>query len=253
MPIEVHSEGPIAFVAIAGADAGNALTVAMCLDLDRRLRALDADASVRAIVLIGADDGDFSAGMDPRATVAMLEDMRDLVGVARHYVYPLAQRPPSPWAAWRTLLARRTVKPVVAAVRGRCHGLALMILGLHSDVRVAGESARFGFPDIHQGLGSGQAIASGLSSQIPTAAVHWLVQTGQPLDARQALRYGLVNEVVADADVSDRARAVAERIARRAPLALRAEKLAAIHLERADYDDAVVLGSALATLARLGG
>jgi enoyl-CoA hydratase/carnithine racemase len=75
------------------------------------------------------------------------------------------------------------------------------------------------------------------------------VQTGLLLDAREAHRYFLVNEVVPDEQLDAHARAVAARIAGRPTGALRAEKLAAIHLECADYEDATVLGAALATMA----
>lgn len=253
MPIQVEHEAGIATVSISGADARNAMTAAMCVELHRALIGCDADASIRVIILRGGGNGAFSAGLDAAAVCAMLEELQTLKGVARHYVYPAAQQPLSPWIAWRTLLARRTEKPVVAAVRGECLGLGLVVLGLHSDVRVAAESARFGFPDIYEGSGSAQALASRLTRQIPLAAVHWLVQTGLLLDAQEAYRYFLVNEVVADAELDARARELAGRIAVRPAAALRAEKQAAIHLECADYEDAVALGSALAAAAADGG
>ena len=126
MPILTSVASGIATISIAGRDAGNALTPEMCVELHRTLIACDTDASVRVIILRGDGSGAFSVGMDAAATAAMLEDLRTLKGVARHYVYPSAQQPLSPWIAWRTLLARRTVKPVVAAVRGDCLGLGLV-------------------------------------------------------------------------------------------------------------------------------
>lgn len=253
MSIELAVNAGVATISIAGADATNAITPAMALELHRTLLAFDADPSARVAILRGAGTGSFSAGMDVAAMSAMLDDMRTLKGVSRHYVYPAAQQPLSPWVVWRSLLARRTVKPVVAAVRGDCLGLGLMILGLHTDVRIAAQSARFGFPDIHAGAGSGQAVLSRLTSQIPLTAVHWLVQTGLAMDAHEARRCFLVNEVVSDAQLEARAVEVATRIGRRPAHALRAEKLAAIHLERAEYADAVALGSALATAAAADG
>ncbi len=249
MPITVEADAGVATVSIAGRDRANTLTPELCVELHEALVAGDADARVRVIILRGANGGAFSAGMDAAALSALLDDLQTLKGVSRHYVYPAAQRPLSPWVAWRSLFARRTVKPVVAAVRGECLGFGLVLLGLHTDLRIAAESARFGFPDIHEGSGSAQALVSRLTRQIPLAAVHWLVQTGLPLDAHAAHRYFLVNEVVSDAQLDARARAVALRIAARPAAALRAEKLAAIHLETAGYADAVVLGAALAATA----
>lgn len=249
MPIEVEAASGIVTLSIGGADRSNTFTPECCIELHRALLAFDGDRTARVAILRGARGGSFSAGMDAAAMSSLLADLQTLKGVARHYVYPAAQRPLSPWVAWHTLLGRRTVKPVVAAVRGDCLGLGLTVLGLHTDVRIAAESARFGFPDIHEGSGSAQAVVSRLTSQIPLATVHWLVQTGLLLDARAAHRCFLVNEVVPDAGLDARAREIAAGIARRPAAALRAEKLAAIHLERAGYDDAVAIGAELAALA----
>jgi len=253
MPITVEADAGVATISIAGRDAANTLTPELCVELHEALVASDADPGIRAVILRGADGGAFCAGMDAAAMAALLDDLQTLKGVSRHYVYPAGQHPPSPWVVWRSLFARRTVKPVVAAVRGECLGFGLVLLGLHTDLRIAAESAHFGFPDIHEGSGSAQALVSRLTRQIPLATVHWLVQTGLLLDARAAHRCFLVNEVVSDARLDARARAVALRIAARPAAALRAEKLAAIHLETAGYADAVALGTALAEAANGAG
>lgn len=252
MPVIREAAAGVATLSIAGADAGNAFTPELCVELHEALTACDGDASIRAVILRGAGRGSFSVGWDAAASAALLEDLRTLKGVARHYVYPGTQQPRSPWVAWRTLLARRTVKPVVAAVRGDCLGLGLVLLGLQTDLRIAAENARFGFPDIYEGLGSAEALVSRLTRQIPVAAVHWLVQTGWLFDAREAHRHGLVNEVVPDARLEARAQELAARIAARPAGALRAEKQAARHLENAGYEDATALGAALAAAAEAG-
>jgi enoyl-CoA hydratase/carnithine racemase len=249
MSILMETADGIGTLSIAGADGANAFTPSMCVELHRAFVACDADPLVRVVVLQGGGGGSFSAGWDAAATAQLFDELQTLKGVARHYVYPESQEPLSPWIAWRTLLARRTIKPVVAAVRGDCLGLGLVLLGLHTDLRIAAESARFGFPDIYEGSGSAEALVSRLTRQIPVAAVHWLVQTGLLLDAREAHRYCLVNEVVADGQLEARAREVAALIAGRPAAALRAEKQAVIHLENAGYEDATALGAALAAAA----
>jgi len=251
MSITVQLKGTIGILSIAGNGPRNMFTAEIINSLDTALQTLDANPEIEVMILRGEGSGSFSAGMDPAAMSAMLEGMDEISDVARHYVYPQVQQPTSPWAAWHTLLHRRTVKPVVAAVRGECLGVALMILALHTDVRIASEDACFGFPDIRRGFGSGQAIASRLTEQIPKAAVHWLVQTGRPIDAKEALRVCLINEIRPDAEVDRRAMELAAKITARPSLALRSEKLAAIHLERADYRDAVALGAALHTLSQM--
>jgi enoyl-CoA hydratase/carnithine racemase len=146
---------------------------------------------------------------------------------------------------------RRTVKPVIAAVNGYCVGAALLVLGLHTDLRIAGESAKFGMPEAKIGLGGGGDVACRLVKQIPRTAMMWMVETASFLDAQAALDCFLVNEVVPDEQVMDRARAVAEMVAAVSPVALRAEKTAIINLEDVQFDQAVVLAGSLAALTEL--
>ena len=188
----------------------------------------------------------FSAGEDDSARTT------DLAEIQRQYWYPLLDEPPSSEAAWATLFARRTVKPVVAAVNGACLGAGLVLMALHSDLRVAGRGAQFGLPGQAGPPRGGEAMIARLGAQIPRAAALWLLETGEPVDAARAHEIFLINEVVADGDVLARATAIAQQIAALPPVAVRAEKLALIHAETAPYEDAVVLGEALSVLARLG-
>ena len=119
---------------------------------------------------------------------------------------------------------RRMPQPVVAAINGYALGGGCE-LALACDLRVAGESARFGQPEV----GLGILPAAGATYRLPRI-VGWgrareMILTGRIIDAAEALRIGLVNRVVPDGRLLEEARALAATIASKAPLALRAAKM----------------------------
>jgi len=133
----------------------------------------------------------------------------------------------------------RTWKPIVAAINGYClaqgGGLALL-----SDIRIASETAQFGWPQVRRGIASisGPTI---LSHYVPLGSALKFLFTGELCDAQEAYRIGLVQEVVPLDKVLERADAVASGIAQNsAPLAVRAIKEAAITgLAIGDFADRV--------------
>ena len=139
-------------------------------------------------------------------------------------------------SVYHTLFSWRTTKPVIAAVTGACHNKALTLLGLHTDLRVCGESASFGFPLISRGFGSGDAFLSQLSRQIPYAWLPWMVSVEEPIDAQTAHQCHIVNEIVSDETVFGRARELAEQVAAIDPAITRAEKNAVTEMHDMDYE-----------------
>ena len=113
-------------------------------------------------------------------------------------------------------------KPIIAAVNGWCLGQGMVYLLQLSDMRIAGESAQFGFPEIAYGLGGGAGL-SRVYRHLPRAVALKMLLTGDPIDAAEALRLNLVNEVVPDDQVQTRARDLAARIARHHLISIRTE------------------------------
>jgi enoyl-CoA hydratase/carnithine racemase len=148
--------------------------------------------------------------------------------------------------------ARQVSTPVVAGIVGPCHDEALAFVGRSTDIRVAGASARFGFPALRR-MDSGPSWSdrSRLFEQLPRLAVAWLVLAGQAIDAEEALRVGLVNEVVPDEQVAQRCHELALGMARFGAGAVRAEKLAVRYAEAAGDANALVYGAGLAALVGL--
>lgn len=208
MPVQYTLEGAIATIAIAGHGERNLMAPATGEQLHARLAEFDDSPHATVCILRGAGEAHFSAGADDSAA-------------ARGSVH-------------------RPSKPVIAAIAGDCLGEALVIVAQASDVRIAGESARFGFPG-HDGLGE-LLVRSRLQHQISYAPLMAMLLTGEPIDAREALRIGLVTQVVPDAEVFEQAQAVARRIDRLPPFTTRLEKTAVLACEHLNAADSVYFG-----------
>jgi len=110
-------------------------------------------------------------------------------------------------------------KPLIAAINGTCVGGGLE-LALACDLRIAARSARFGLPENNLGLIPGIGGCSRLVKLVGFGRAKELVLTGEVVSADEALRCGLVNRVVDDAELASEARALAARLAAKAPQAL---------------------------------
>lgn len=201
--------GPVEVLTLNRPDKRNALNTGLRQALIIALEEIAADASVRCIVLTGAGDKAFVAGAD---------------------VTEFAGRDVAAQAA--TMLGRRVYdviaaleRPVVAAINGVCLGGGLE-LALACDIRVASSTARFGQPEVNLGLIPGGGATQRLPRVVGMGAALRLILTGDPVDAAEALRIGLVEEITEPADCLPRAIAIAERISRNSPVAVAAARRA---------------------------
>lgn len=197
-------DGAVAVLRFARPAKRNAITVAMYEALTAALAAAVADEAVRAVVFLGAD-GVFTAG----------NDLKDFMA-----------NPPTgeDSAVFRLLQALVDCpKPLVAGVDGAAVGIGTTML-LHCDLVVASDRARFQMPFVKLGL-----VPEGASSVLLPARVgmqrasEWLL-LGEPFGAQEAHAAGLVNAVVAPAEVEARAMAYASALADRPPEAVRLAK-----------------------------
>ena len=202
-------QGPVEVLTLNRPDKRNALNTGLRQALIIALEEIAADASVRCIVLTGAGDKAFVAGAD---------------------VTEFAGRDVAAQAA--TMLGRRVYdviaaleRPVVAAINGVCLGGGLE-LALACDIRVASSTARFGQPEVNLGLIPGGGATQRLPRVVGMGAALRLILTGDPVDAAEALRIGLVEEITEPADCLPRAIAIAERISHNSPVAVAAARRA---------------------------
>lgn len=185
----------------------NALTPPLLADLKGSLARLDGDAACRVVILTGAGRG-FCAGVD-------LTYVDDSAAESKGRP-PLLMPGQASWAAITPQL-RAIRQPIVAAVNGPATGAGLALV-LGSDIRIAAESAVFAVSFVRVGLSAGDMGTSWLLPRIVGAArAQELMLTGRRFDAQEALRMGLVVEVVPDGELDARALEIAESVTANSP------------------------------------
>lgn len=214
--VELDRSGPVATVTLNRPAAMNSLDTPCKVALRDIMTELSADDSVRAIVLTGAGDRAFCTGQDLKEHVALLaaSDPAPLKTVREHY---------NP-----TVLAIATMpKPVIAAVNGMAAGAGAS-LAFAADFRIAASRAVFLLAFARIGL----SVDSGSSWTLPRLVGHAkateLAMLAEPISAADALAIGLVTEVVPNEELSERASALAHRLAAGPTVAYGAIK-AALH------------------------
>jgi len=202
----VEKRGHVLIVTMNRPEARNALSASMLAGMTAAWNQVDSDPEVRVCILTGAG-GFFCAGADLKAmTTAHPSDTtrgRDLSVIES------------------LLKGRRLTKPLIAAVEGPAIAGGTEILQA-TDIRVAGESARFGVSEPRWGLFPLGGSAVRLVRQIPYTVAADLLLTGRHIRAAEALSIGLIGHVVPDGQALAKALELAELIAANGPLAVQA-------------------------------
>ena len=209
--IDLTRDGDIATVALNNPGKLNALTIAMWRELARVLRELSADDNLRCIVLRGAGDDAFAAGADIEEFVAERTTLEQAKRYHNEYVGDVL----------RAVCECR--HPTVALIKGACAGGGLEI-SCNCDLRIAGESARFGVPINRLGFAIAYDELAGLLALAGRAVAAESLLEGRVWKAAEAYQKGLLTRVVPDAEVEAEAYATARRIADGAPLVARWHK-----------------------------
>ena len=205
MSVLIEREEPIAVARLNRPEQLNALSSELMRELVGTLENLDADESIRCIVLAG-DERAFAAGAD-------ISELRDTATIDLYFGARLD--------LWDAIRSIRT--PLVAAVSGYCLGGGCE-LAMACDLIVASESAQFGQPETGLGVMPGAGGTQLLARSIGKAKTMDVVLTGRFLDAAEAERAGLVARVVAREAWLDDAKRVAREIAEKGPVAQRLAK-----------------------------
>jgi enoyl-CoA hydratase len=198
--------GGIATITVNRPDKLNALNGTVIRELADAARRVETDASIRGAILTGAGDKAFVAGAD----IGEIAAQGPIDGRARAL---------EGQAAFRRF--ERCGKPVVAAVNGFALGGGCE-LAMACHLRVAGEHAKFGQPEVKLGIGPGYGATVRLPRLVGKGRALDLLLTGRMVDAEEALRIGLVTRVVPADRVLAEARALLESIVANGPLAVRA-------------------------------
>jgi enoyl-CoA hydratase/crotonobetainyl-CoA hydratase len=201
--MEVLSEltNNVLVVTLNRPEAGNALNGALSEGLSNALTEAAENEDVRAIVVTGAGEKIFCAGMDLKAFAAGEDIAKIGMGFAA---------------------LRNCKKPLIAAVNGHALAGGFEVV-MMCDLVVSVDSARFGIPEVKRGLfAAGGGVR--LPARIPLAIALEMGLTGDPIDASRAKELGLINQVVPAAELRDAALALAARVSANGPLAVQATK-----------------------------
>ena len=203
MTVHTEDTGPVRVITIDNPERRNALDRSTFEGLGGAFTTAASDAEIRVVVLTAVGDRAFCAGMDLRS-----------------FASGVSEAPMGPGT--EVFAERYYPKPIVAAVNGAAVGGGLGIM-LACDVIVTVDDARFGLPEVQRGL-IGAGSGSRATLRLPPAVAMELALTGDLIDARRAYELGLVNRVVARADLIPVAMGLAARIAANGPIAVRATK-----------------------------
>jgi enoyl-CoA hydratase/carnithine racemase len=195
-------------------EVSNALNPPVIEGLGAGLADADRDTEVRVVVVTGAGDRAFCAGMDLKDFAA-----RQTSGGSVDSRNPMS----SPAAvAYGAFLTDSISKPVIAAVNGYAVGGGFELM-LACDLVVAAEHATFGLPEVRRGL-IGASGSTQLARHWPIAIACEIALTGDRFDAQRALALGMINAVVPREELLDSAFDLAERVASNGPLAVQTTK-----------------------------
>ena len=200
-----EKKGAIAYVTLNRPKVLNALNKATIAELNEVFEDARDDAAVRGVILTGAGEKAFAAGAD----------IGEMVGDT-----PAEAEVKTRQGQRLTTLIENLGKPVVAAVNGFALGGGCE-LAMACTIRIAVEAARFGQPEVNIGIIPGYGGTQRLPRLVGKGRALQLILTGEMIDAQEAHRIGLVNEIVAGADLIARAEAILNRVDANAPVAVK--------------------------------
>lgn len=219
----LEKDGPIGWIIFNQPEKHNAVNQSMWGRMPAYVDELTADDAIRVVVLRGAGERAFVAGAD----ISEFKDRRRNMADEEEY---------GRIAAAGTQALAKLGKPLLAMIHGYCVGGGVSI-ALNCDIRIAADDARFGIPAARLGLGYDHAGIQKLMNVIGPAYTKEIFFTGRTdFSAAEALRMGLVNQVVPKADVEGFTRHYAATIGGNAPLTVRSVKRTVSELLRPEAE-----------------
>jgi len=210
----------VAIVTINRPGKMNALNIQTREEGAAALEELRADESVRVVVFTGAGEKAFVAGADIAEFAGRTAVTQRDVMTGRSLFTAIDTFP----------------KPVIAMINGYCLGGGCE-LALACDLRIAGERASFGQPEINLGIIPGGGGTQRLTHLVGEGKAMELILTGEIINAQTAYAYGLVNMVVPTEELEAKTLEIANRIAEKSPIALRMAKEAVKTASRSPLDE----------------
>jgi enoyl-CoA hydratase/carnithine racemase len=210
--VSINSQG-VAILKLNRPQAANSLSKQMLIQLQSAITECQSNPSVRSVILIGEGDKIFCAGADLKERIDMNEtEVYAAVTLIRDTINQLES----------------LAKPVIAAINGAAFGGGLEI-ALACDIRIAAQTAKLGLTETSLGIIPGAGGTQRLPRLIGIGRAKELIYTARRVEAEEALCIGLVEYVTPPEALLERALAIAEQIARNAPIAVSQAKIAIDH------------------------
>ena len=228
MAVDYKLEGRIATITLNRPEAYNSIDIRTLKELHDALIVFRDNEDAWVSIITGAGDKSFCSGAD-------ITEMFPFLKANANKPWEIPQTP---------LNDMELYKPIIGAINGSALGGGLEI-ALICDIRIAAEHARFGCPEVNLGIMPGWGATQRLPRIIPRAKATELVFSGKPINAQEAYRIGLVNEVVPKTELMARAQKWAEDLCQVSPLGIRAAKEAMIRGYSLPLDDGIKLESSL--------
>src|SRR6202045_2890780 len=201
----------VGVITFNNAQKRNAMSLDMWEGLGHALVELRDDPEVRVVILAGAGDKAFVSGAD----ISQFEKNRHNAQASEEYAKKSA--------AQRALLADYP-KPIIACIRGFCLGGGMQV-AMSADIRIASDNSQFGIPAAKLGIAYGYDGLRNLVSLVGPSWARLIMYTGMRIGSAEALRIGLVDRVLPDAELWDATLEIARTISGNAPLAVKAAKI----------------------------
>ncbi len=191
----------------------NAFSPKMSNELKEAVKDIRADKSVRVVVITGSGDRAFMSGADIDKTILAWVEMTKKGGsvLDDHKVY------------FSPTMLEDLPQPVIAAINGFAFGMGCEI-ALGCDIRIASETAQFGQPEIKLGIMCGGGGSVRMTRLVGRTKAMEMCLTGDPIDAKEAYRLGLVNQVVPPAELENAVNAMVKRLISKGAVALASTK-----------------------------
>lgn len=202
--ISIEHRLPLAVVTLNRPEVRNALNAETLSELSAAFHELASDSNTRVILLTGSGGRAFAAGADIRELAALTDEQTQAFALRGQGIFREIEQ---------------LGKPVIACIQGFALGGGCE-LAMACTLRIAADDARLGQPEVKLGIIAGYGGSQRLPRLVGRGAALKLLLTGGIIDAQEALRIGLVDEVVPAAQLMERAEALASEIAANAPLAI---------------------------------
>ena len=213
----------IATLTIDRPEVKNALDLETVRQIRDALRQFEAHESVGAVIITGGGESAFVSGADINAIRARGRD--DALAAINSSLFSEIERFP---------------RPTIAAINGYALGGGCE-LALACDIRICADTAKFGQPELGLGIIPGAGATQRLPRIVGMGRAKHLILTGDTIDARQALEWGLVTAVMPAGQLQIRARELAKKVLRQGPLAAKLAKLALNASARVDLDSGLLI------------